>query len=59
MTIVVMRRKANTIITLHYDILWRQFEIGFVFKVVAEVLDAMAIEYEEAVERRLRTVTEG
>ena len=52
-----INRRQQTIITLYYDVLWRQFEIDLVFEIVAEVLDAMAVEYEESIEGRLGTVT--
>lgn len=52
-----VNRRQQTIITLYYDVLWRQFEIDLVFEIVAEVLDAMAVEYEESIEGRLGTMT--
>lgn len=43
-----------TIVGLHYDILRRQFQVRFVFQIVVKVLDAMTVQYEEAVEWCLR-----
>jgi len=45
-----------TITALYYDIFRRQLEVRLVFQIVAEVLDAMTVEYEETVEGRLRAV---
>lgn len=50
-------KNTHTVSTLYYDVLRCQFKICLIFQIVAEVLYAMTIEDEEAVERWIRAAS--